>query len=413
MSTMIKIPLDIPDVWVLNIEINEAGEYIITVESTLEHATCPNCGRRITKFHGHAAWITLRHLSILGTPVYIRLRPKRYKCPYCSDEPTTNQQLSWHEPNSPNTKLYEEHALLQLINSTLQDVSIKEGLGYDTVLGIVDRHIARQVNWDELQQIGVLGLDEVAMRKGRRDYVVIVSARLANGRTRVLAVLPDREKSTVKRFLQSIPKRLQCTIHTVCTDMYLGYINAAKEVLGSAVVVVDRYHVAKKYHESADALRRKERKRLKQALSEEEYESIKGTMWPFRKNSADLTPNEAETLERLFEYSPSLKLAYTFREELTAIFEQDLTKEEAFREIRDWQMRVVESELTCFDGFLKTLNTYMDEITNYFLNRHTSGFVEGLNNKIKVLKRRCYGIFNLAHLFQRLFLDLEGYRLYA
>jgi transposase len=50
---------------------------------------------------------------------------------------------------------------------------------------------------------------------------------------------------------------------------------------------------------------------------------------------------------------------------------------------------------------------------NYFLQRHNSGFVEGLNNKIKVLKRRCYGIFNLGHLFQRLFLDLEGYRVFT
>ena len=55
----------------------------------------------------------------------------------------------------------------------------------------------------------------------------------------------------------------------------------------------------------------------------------------------------------------------------------------------------------------------MDEITNYFLARETSGFVEGLNNKIKVVKRRCYGIFNIGHLFQRLFLDLEGYHLFA
>jgi transposase len=413
MSAIIRIPLDIPDVRVLNIEANEAGEYIITVESTLFHATCPTCGRKITKFHGHADWVTLRHLSILGTPVYIRLRPRRYQCPYCPDEPTTNQQLPWHEPNSPNTKPYEEHVLLQLINSTPQDVSLKEGLGYDAVRGIVDRHIAREVDWVRLHAIDVLGLDEVAMRKGRHDYVVIVSARLANGCTTVSAVLPNREKNTVKAFLQTTPKRLQRTIHSVCTDMYLGYIKAAKEVLGSAVVVVDRYHVAQKYRESADALRRKERKRLKQELSEEEYESIKATMWAFRKNSASLTPNEALSLEHLFEHSPQRFLAYTFREELTAIFEQDLTKEGAIREIEDWQTRVAESELTCFDGILTTLDTYMDEITNYFLSRHTSGFVEGVNNKIKVLKHRCYGIFNLGHLFQRLFLSLEGYRQYA
>ena len=54
-----------------------------------------------------------------------------------------------------------------------------------------------------------------------------------------------------------------------------------------------------------------------------------------------------------------------------------------------------------------------DEMTHYFLERHTRGFVEGLNNKIKVIKRRCYGILNAEHLFQRIYLDLFGYRLYA
>jgi transposase len=321
--------------------------------------------------------------------------------------------LSWQEPNSPNTKAYEEHVLLQLINATIQDVSLKERSGYDAVIGIVDRHIACRVNWDQFQRLDVLGLDEIALKKGHRDYVVIVSARLASGRVTVLAVLPDREKATIKQFLHSIPKRLRRTIHTVCTDMYPGYVNAAKEVLGSAIVVVDRYHVAQAYRDCADTLRRKELKRLKNELPKEEYAQIKGAMWPFRKKATDLAQNEQDVLDRLFEYSPNLKLAYILREELTAIFEQDLTKAQATWKIKSWQKRVETSELTCFDTFLTTLNHYMDEITNYFLNRHTSGFVEGLNNKIKVLKRRCYGILNLDHLFQRLFLDLEGYRLFA
>jgi transposase len=59
------------------------------------------------------------------------------------------------------------------------------------------------------------------------------------------------------------------------------------------------------------------------------------------------------------------------------------------------------------------MDNHLDEITNYFLDRRTSGFVEGFNNKIKVLKRRCYGLFNLNHLFQRLQLDLNGYQLFG
>jgi len=413
MTAQITIPLGLPDVRVLAVEVNRQGDYIITVESTLEQARCRKCGRTITKFHGHDRWLTLRHLPVLGHQVYIRLRPKRYQCPHCPGQPTSTQELAWHEPNSPHTKAYEQHVLLVLVNATVQDVSIKEALGYDAVVGIVDRHIEREVDWQEYQCLAVLGLDEIALKKGRSDYVVIVTARLANGQVKILSVLPDREKQTVVKFLRSIPARLRPTIHTVCTDMYAGFVNAAKEVLPAATVVVDRYHVAKKYREGADLLRRQELKRLKRELSADEYEQIKGAMWPFRKNGADLTAEEQALLERVFACSPKLREAYRLREELTAIFERQLTKADAEAAIKDWQRKVEESPLVCFDGFLTTLENHLDEITNYFLHRHNSGFVEGLNNKIKVLKRRSYGLLNLDHLFQRLYLDLEGYRLHA
>ncbi|HSX80277.1 MAG TPA: transposase, partial [Candidatus Saccharimonadia bacterium] len=58
-------------------------------------------------------------------------------------------------------------------------------------------------------------------------------------------------------------------------------------------------------------------------------------------------------------------------------------------------------QLRCFDGFLTTREHSLDDIANYFIDRHTSGFVEGFNNKLKVIKRRCYGILNVTHLFQR------------
>jgi transposase len=416
MFSKVSIPLDIPDVQVLDIKTNKRGDYVITVESTIEGTTCHCCGREISKFHSRDRAITLRHLPILGHQVYLCLRPKRYECPYCSSKKhrkVSTQQLSWYRPKSPHTKAYEEQVLLQLVNSTIQDVAIKENLGYEAVVGIVNRSVSTQVDWYQFDRLDVVGLDEIALKKGHRDYVVIVTARLKNGQVKVLAVLPDRNKETVKAFLSRIPTRLQRTVHTICTDMWKAYINAAKEVLAETVVVVDRFHVAQKYRDCADKLRKQELKRLKAELSADEYNTIKGSMWPYRKNKTDLKPHEAELLDRLFAYSPSLKLAYDSREKLTAIFEKDLTKTQATQAINDWRQDVETSQLTCFDPFLTTLDTYLDEITNYFLHRDSSGFVEGLNNKIKVLKRRCYGLLNLDHLFQRLFLDLEGYALFA
>jgi transposase len=416
MSTaQITVPLDIPDVTVLRTELTPRGELLLTVESTLSSARCHVCGREIHKPHGHDDWVIVRHLPLWGRPVYLRYRPKRFQCRACARHPTTTQAVVWHELNSPHTTAYDRHLLLQLVNSTVEDVSLKEGVTYDAVLGVLERRIARQVDWTQFTLLDVLGLDEIAVKKGHRDFVVIVTARAPDGRISILAVLPDREKATVKAFLESIPPALAQTIHTACSDMYDGYLQAIREVksLSHVRLVVDRFHVAEKYRDAADRVRKQELKRLKQELPQAEYQEIKGSLWAFRKNPADLSLEEQDRLARLFAYSPELEAAHLLRDELTAIFDTALSLPEAQEQIRAWQERVRHSGLSCFDDFLATLERWWTEITNYFVSRASSGFVEGLNNKIKVLKRRCYGLYNLGHLFQRIFLDLEGYRLFT
>lgn len=418
MSSLITLPLDLPNINVLKAGTTATGDYVITVASTLASTPCRQCGRDLHQVHGYDRAIVLRHLPILGQRVYLQIQPTRFECLECANHPTTTQQLAWYDPRCAHTTAYEEHVLLQLVNSTTQDVSRKECLSYDAVEGILERRISARVDWATLDALGVLGLDEIALKKGHRDFVAIVTARLASGRVVVLAVLPDRLKETVKTCLLSIPEPLRRTIHTVCTDMWPGYVNAVYEVFRpedgySVEVVIDRFHVAEQYHESTDHLRKSELKRLKRDLSAEAYQQIQGAMWPLRKSPTDLQPEETVLLERLFTYSPALQQAYTFRQDLTAIFELPLTKEAAILKIDAWCAAVRTSGLKCFDHFLTTLHNWHDEITNYFHHRYNSGFVEGLNNKIKVIKRRCYGILKVGHLFQRLYLDLEGYRLFA
>ena len=208
-KAQVTIPLDIPEVRVLKSEMNKAGELIITVESTKETAVCHRCGRVIAKFHGYDKWVELRYLPVFGHPTYLRYRPKRYRCEYCDGGPSTSQRLDWHEPNSPNTFAYEQHILLQLVNATVEDVSSKERLAYDKVLGILDRYICAEVDWSQYATLETIGLDEIALRKGHRDFVVIVTARLEHGRVVLLGVLENRQKETVVEFLRSIPERLK------------------------------------------------------------------------------------------------------------------------------------------------------------------------------------------------------------
>jgi transposase len=411
---MIQFPLDLPDVKVLKTEMTKAGDLIITVESTREGATCRRCGREIGNFHGYDKSLRLRHLPILDQRVYIEIRPQRYRCPYCDDHPTSTQRCEWYEPNSPHTKAFEQWIMRALINSTVVDVSRKYRLGEEAVEGILNRHVAGEVDWTRFTHLGVLGVDEIALTKGHQDFVTIVTCRGTEGEIALLAILPDRRKETVKAFLASIPAPLKTTIEQVCTDMYEGFVNAAEEELLEADRVVDRFQVAKAYRGCADELRKQEFKRLKKTLSQDEYEAtVKGTMWLFRTPWVDLKDEERVRLEKLFEYSPALKAVHLMREILTVIFDTAPSKAQATAWLQTWRDAVILYEIPGFDRFLITLDNWMDEITNYFLNRQTSGFVEGLNNKIKVLKRRCYGMLNLSHLFQRLHLDLEGYQLFG
>lgn len=407
-----ELLIDLPNIQIHDAFEDRSGHYILTVISTEKGTHCHKCGKRIDKSNGHSEFIELRHLDILGKQVYLRIRLPRYQCD-CDGQPTTTQQVSWFTRRSGFTKAFEEHLLLSCVNSTIADVAIKEKVSYELVSGAVDRNIDKSVDWESIKILDVIGVDEISLKKGHQDFVAIVTGR-SDDKIQVLGVLKDRSKQTVKQFFSSIPKRLRISVRYVCSDMYDGFINAAKEVFGKRVrIVADRFHVAKLYREGFENLRKKELRRLQRALSAVEYKKLKGAMWALRKKEADLTDEEKTILKHLFEYSPRLKQALSFRDQLTAIFDKQITRVQAKHLLNGWAARVKQSEVRCFDGFVKTLMARKDEISNYFLERHTSGFVEGLNNKIKVIKRRCYGILNVGHLFQRIYLDLFGYKLYA
>ena len=409
----ITIPLGIPDVRILQTSTGERGEIIITIESTKAGTRCRKCGNWITKQHGRDEWVTIRHLPVFGRPTYLRYRPNRYQCQDCAGHPTTTQGLEWHDANSPHSFVYDDHILLQLVNSTIEDASIKEGLSYDSVAGALERRIAASVDWTVIAEIEILGLDEIALKKGHGNYVTLATGRVRDGEIVILGVLPGHEKAVVIEFFRSIPQRILQTVQAVCCDLWEAYTEAVREEIPTARIVADRFHVARHYRDAADKLRKQELQGLKKELSKEEYQKLNGSFRAFRKNAKDLNKNERKILRGFFEYAASAKQAYVLREQLTAIFDMNISRKQAQSKILHWIQQVQKSGLRCFEDFIRLLQNWWEEITNFFIHRENSGFVEGFNNKVKILKHRCYGIFNLKHLFQRIYLDLCGYRLFA
>jgi transposase len=401
--------LNLPDTEVTGYKIIQNSIYV-DVQSTIDEVKCRVCGGD-TKSKGYAEEREIRHLPMNGYDCYLRIKSKRGICEKCDDNPTTNQRLEWFDYKSRYTKAYLDYLMLLMVNSTLSDVAIKENLSPDTIGRILDKKVSAKVDWKKFKKLGLLGIDEIAIRKGYNDYLTIITSRL-DGRIRIIAVLKGRKKVPVKAFLKKIPFRLKRTIEGVCCDMNEGYITAIKESLKKVPIIVDRFHVAKKYRECLVALRKSELAKLRKTLSSKQYSDLKLAISILRRNIELVSKEERKELEKLFRHSPNLRLGYQLCRQLTSIYNSKIGRLAASRKIDEWIQKVELSGLKQFNVFIGTLSKYKTHIVQYFKGRHTSGFVEGFNNKIKVIKRRCYGIFDENSLFRRIFLDTEGYGKY-
>lgn len=409
MNNTISIDLGLSDIEIIDFNIDNRGIYHIKIQSTKTTGTCRECGCEIDKFHALDREMKIRHLPILGKACYLYIRLPRYECESCHKNPKTTQQLLWRAYNSSNTIDFEKYILDSLINSTLSDVTRKENVSEGTVSRILKSYYPDKIDWENFDNLGQIGIDEIALKKGHKDFVTIVTSRVGE-EVRILGVLEDRKKATILEFFKSIPKKLSKTIVSVCSDFYEGFINAAKEAFGKNIrIVIDRFHIAKLYRKSVETIRKQEMRRLKECLSEEEYAKLKGVMWALRKSK--LSKEEEALLKRLFKHSPKLQEVYQFSNQLTAIFNVKTTRNGGIRRLKNWILKVTDSGITAFKTFVGTLSKWMEEIANYFVLGENSGFVEGLNNRIKVLKRRCYGIVDRVHLFQRISLDMRSSQL--
>lgn len=262
-TSTFSIDLGLPHVEVLNIQTNQEGVYHLEIRSTETEGCCHICKTVSSNFHGYDREITIQHLPILGKACYLHIKLPRFRCDDCPKKPTTTLQPIWRRRNSAYTTDFEAYILKSLVNSTVSDVSRKEGLGEGVVSRLLDAYVSSEIDWKMVEAIGQLGIDEISIKKGHKDFVTIITARL-HGDIRLLAVLKDRKKATVVEFFESIPKQIRKTIACVCSDFYEGFINAAKQVLGQRIhIVIDRFHLAKLYRKGLDTLRKQEMRLLK------------------------------------------------------------------------------------------------------------------------------------------------------
>jgi transposase len=154
MDNIIQVPLSLPDIRLLSTQRTEQGTWLIRVESTLDGTRGRRGGREIHDLPGWDAAVRLRHLPWFDVPVFLEMRPTRYRCPYGAGNPTTTQRGAWDEPRSPNTNAYEPWALRTLLNATVADAARKLGVSEATIAGLLDRWSERTVDGAAWERLG-------------------------------------------------------------------------------------------------------------------------------------------------------------------------------------------------------------------------------------------------------------------
>lgn len=214
---------------------------------------------------------------------------------------------------------------------------------------------------------------------------------------RVLEVLENREKATVKAYLAAgRVSGLFAALEEVTTDMWDGYVEAVKEAFeGKVRVTVDRFHVMKNFQERLTAARRE----IQRGLSKEEAQALKGSRWLWLTNDENLTVDERRKLTALCQQFPRLAKLREQRESLREIFEDGRlrTAEGGTRRLHAWIVQARELGLGALNAFCTTLENWLDKIANYFIVRSTNGPTEGFNHGLRAILWRAFGMTNFHH----------------
>jgi transposase len=372
--------LSIPNYKVVGVEMT-GDTIILDIESTLKGANCPRCGVYCTDLHENHNR-TVRDLPISGKACYLRFVRRRFLCSRCGVP--FSEYLSFVQEHRDYTKRYQAWIYNQVKENNITAVQRLEGLTYDQIESIFLTEAKARIPANPFSNLKRLGIDEIALRKGKQDFALI----LTNLDTAdVVDVLQKRTQDKLQSLLEQLTEQERFQIEEVAIDMWEPYANVCALLLPNAIITVDRFHVAQAVNEELKELKNQQKKQQPQVL--------KGAHYPLLKNKEDLSDTQQEKLKQVYETCPTLKMAHRLKECLRHIFECSSQKEKAIRRLQKWSCIAEQEHL--FPKFRKTLAGWRDKIANYFHQHTTSGMVEGINNKIKLIKRRAFGFRNFEH----------------
>jgi transposase len=253
----------------------------------------------------------------------------------------------------------------------------------------------------KLSQLKRLGIDEIALIKGQKNYCAVL---VDIAQSKLIAILTGRTQEQIREVLTAWGTAVLEQIEEVSIDLWQGYKNLVTELMPNAQVVADRFHVMAQVNKELDTQRRQEKRHVEDLIKKAELLSekakyqqylhdLKKSKYVLLKNEQDLTEKQNQQLVQVKEVSPSLKIMHELKEKLRTIFEQTNEWLSALFQLGVWLSRAKKY----FPNSQQTIIRWLTEIIAYFDRRTTNGVVEGINNKIKLIKRSAYGFRNFEN----------------
>jgi transposase len=264
---------------------------------------------------------------------------------------------------------------------TLSEVSAVSHLGWDTVKEIVKSDLGRRYRRIPLRQVRYLAVDEFHV--GRKARFMTVAIDLENGQ--ILWVAKGRGSEALRKFFRKL-RLARAKVQAVACDMSAAYWAAVLKYLPGVDVVFDHFHIIQLANEKIDELRRVLQREA--GILERRY--IKGTRYLLLMGEENVPDHKRSALEQALRFNEPLSMAYYLKEELRCLWSQP-TQVAMKKYLDAWCAQAMESGIAQMIHLAHTLRTHGTGILNYFKHRISTGRLEGINNKIKTLKRKAYG----------------------
>lgn len=372
-------------------EIGERTALYVSLPKTPH--TCPNCSQSTIKVHDYRMQ-KIKHLKWFERLTVLFYKRRRYACA-CGKR--FSEKSPFVDKYQRYTKEWNQVVRIRSVKAkTFKEASEVLGTSSSTVIRRF-KEVAKNEMVSGVRLPKIIAIDEYKGDTDAGTYQLII----ANAETHEpIDILPNRRKETIKDYLY----QYGADVEMVVMDMNLSFKAAVKQALGRPLIIADRFHFCRYIYWAIDEVRRKVQKEW-HAYDRKKCKRMRHVLY---KRSKKLTEKHQWYLDRYLGLSDELKRAYELKEAYCEWFDWAKTTEdivEVKRRLEVFYRKVEEAQIPAFTKAIQTFKNWQIEILNSFSFTYSNGFLEGINNKTKVMKRNAYGFRRFDHFKAKILLN--------